>query len=148
MYTEDWDISQPHDPLPLKNRSTVNLSVDMQALCLHNQFWCRHSPLGHWQWHALTNNFLVQGVDSDTELPHGIIATRIMIIYTWRIIMRCFSEWRTIPDKQRKIYLARLGCLSGMVRPVRYVCLVLLVRYGSSLGETPHYYSPPEFTVP
>ena len=24
----------------------------------------------------------------------------------------------------------------------------LLVRYGSSLGETPHYYSPPEFTVP
>ena len=23
-----------------------------------------------------------------------------------RIIMRCFSEWRTIPDKQRKIYLA------------------------------------------
>ena len=27
----------------------------------------------------------------------------------WRIIMRCFSEWRTIPDKQRKIYLARLG---------------------------------------
>ena len=23
--------------------------------------------------------------------------------------MRCFSEWRTIPDKQRKIYLARLG---------------------------------------
>ena len=21
-------------------------------------------------------------------------------------------------------------------------------RYGSSLGETPHYYSPPEFTVP
>ena len=27
----------------------------------------------------------------------------------WRIIMRCFFEWRTIPDKQRKIYLARLG---------------------------------------
>ena len=27
----------------------------------------------------------------------------------WRIIMRCFSEWRTIPDKQRKIYLTRLG---------------------------------------
>ena len=27
----------------------------------------------------------------------------------WRIIMRCFSEWRTILDKQRKIYLARLG---------------------------------------
>ena len=27
----------------------------------------------------------------------------------WRIIMRCFSEWRTIPDKQEKIYLARLG---------------------------------------
>ena len=27
----------------------------------------------------------------------------------WRIIMRCFSEWRTIPDKQRKISLARLG---------------------------------------
>ena len=25
------------------------------------------------------------------------------------IIMRCFSEWRTIPDKQRKIYLARMG---------------------------------------
>ena len=24
----------------------------------------------------------------------------------------------------------------------------LLVRYGSSLGETPHYYSPPEFIVP
>ena len=24
----------------------------------------------------------------------------------------------------------------------------LFVRYGSSLGETPHYYSPPEFTVP
>ena len=24
----------------------------------------------------------------------------------------------------------------------------LLVRYGSSLGETPHYYSLPEFTVP
>ena len=23
----------------------------------------------------------------------------------------------------------------------------LLVRHGSSLGETPHYYSPPEFTV-
>ena len=23
--------------------------------------------------------------------------------------MRCFSEWRTIPDNQRKIYLARLG---------------------------------------
>ena len=23
--------------------------------------------------------------------------------------MRCYSEWRTIPDKQRKIYLARLG---------------------------------------
>ena len=22
----------------------------------------------------------------------------------WRIIMRCFSEWRTIPEKQRKIY--------------------------------------------
>ena len=21
----------------------------------------------------------------------------------WRIIMMCFSEWRTIPDKQRKI---------------------------------------------
>ena len=24
----------------------------------------------------------------------------------------------------------------------------LLVRYGSSQGETPHYYSPPEFTDP
>ena len=24
----------------------------------------------------------------------------------------------------------------------------LLVRYGSSLRETPHYYSPPEFAVP
>ena len=27
----------------------------------------------------------------------------------WWIVMRCFSKWRTIPDKQRKIYLARLG---------------------------------------
>ena len=27
----------------------------------------------------------------------------------WRIIMRCYSEWQTIPDKQRKIYLAQLG---------------------------------------
>ena len=27
----------------------------------------------------------------------------------WRIILRCYSKWRTIPDKQRKIYLARLG---------------------------------------
>ena len=36
------------------------------------------------------------------------------------------------------IYLAQPG----------QVDFSLLVRYGSSLGETPHYYSPSEFTVP
>ena len=29
-----------------------------------------------------------------------------------------------------------------------HVDFCLLVRYGSWLGETPHYYSPPEYTIP
>ena len=41
----------------------------------------------------------------------------------WRIIMRCFSEWRTIPDKQRKIYLARLGFESKWLNPNEDYCL-------------------------
>ena len=36
----------------------------------------------------------------------------------------------------------------GFVSHPGQVDLSLLVRYGSSLGETPRYYSLPEFTVP
>ena len=32
-----------------------------------------------------------------------------ILLISFIIIMRCFSEWRTIPDKQKKIYLTRLG---------------------------------------
>ena len=39
------------------------------------------------------------------NLPHRIQRLKQL----QRLVMRCFSEWRTIPDKQRKIYLARLG---------------------------------------
>ena len=41
----------------------------------------------------------------------------------WRTITRCLSEWRTIPDKQRKIHLARLGfepATFGFTSPMLY----------------------------
>ena len=36
----------------------------------------------------------------------------------------------------------------NLLGPAGIVDFSPLVRYGSSLGETPHYYSVPEFTVP
>ena len=56
----------------------------------------------------------------------------------WRIIMRCYSEWRTIPDKQRKIYLAMLGfkpaTLSQGSNPCRFfsACPVWFVTWSNT----------------
>ena len=50
-------------------------------------------------------------------------------------------------DKQLSLSFPALISIA-LISLLGQVDFSLLVRYGSSLGETPHYYSPPEFTVP
>ena len=55
-----------------------------------------------------------------------------------RLLVRCSTNWATGQVTEGRGFESQPG----------QVDFSLLVRYGSSLGETHHYYSPPEFTVP